>query len=498
MTQIIDELLEAVQTAEVFKDAKEFVDAIPKTSPEAILKAFNEQKSAPDFDLKAFILAHYELPVDHVIEDSSAHPTMREHIDAMWSVLLRSMPQSQGTLIGLPHPHVVPGGRFREIYYWDSYFVAEGLMRANQLSIVMGMIENFAYLIKTYGFIPNGNRTYYLSRSQIPYFGHLLALVKDHQGMDAILPYYEALKAEYHFWMDGAEDVTEVKPRIKHCVLVDDGIVLNRFWDNENTPRPEAFSADRKIFEQAAERNQTEFYRNIRAASESGWDFSSRWLGDHKNLSTIRTCDIIPVDLNSQLHMMEALLADMSKAKGDIDASLQFDRAANVRKKAIMRYFWNEEKGFFFDYDFKAKELSKSWCLAGVQPLFVRLVTQEQSDQIAENLAHRFLQAGGLATTLQRSSQQWDLPNGWAPLQWVAVQGLLAYNHIELAKDIASHWLDLNKAVFKSSHKMLEKYNVVDASSEAAAGEYAMQEGFGWTNAVALGFIDLLNASDSH
>ena len=488
---MINDLFDAVQTAEVFKDAKQFVDAIPKTDPESILKDYNHQKNSSDFDLKAFVLKNYELPVEPTHEESK-HRTMQEHIHAMWKVLLRSMPESKGTLIGMPNPHIVPGGRFRESYYWDSYFVAEGLIRANQLPVIMGMIENFAQLIKTYGFIPNGNRTYYLSRSQIPYFGHLLALVKDHQGVDAILPFYDALKSEYEFWMDGADDITEVKPRIKRCVLVDSGVVLNRFWDSENGPRPEAYLADRKAFEQVAIRNQAEFYRNIRAASESGWDFSSRWLGDHTNLSTIRTCDIIPVDLNSQLHMMEALLADMAKAKGDIDASLKFDRAANVRKKAIMRYFWSDEKGFFFDYDFKAKQQSKSWSLAGVQPLFVRLVTQEQSDKIAENLAHRFLQAGGLATTLQRSSQQWDLPNGWAPLQWVAVQGLLAYNHTELAKAIASHWLELNRSVFKSTHKMLEKYNVVDVSGEATAGEYAMQEGFGWTNAVALAFQELL------
>ncbi len=490
----LDSLFETVQTAQVFDDAKRFADAIPKTDPQQIQKLYESEKNLPDFNLKAFVLRHYDLP-DDKHEEGETKVSLLEHIEAMWDVLLRSMPESKGTLIGLPNPHIVPGGRFRECYYWDSYFVAEGLVRANRMPIVKGMLDNFAHLINTYGFIPNGNRTYYLSRSQMPYFAHMLALVKDCEDMDAILPYYEALSKEYAFWMDGSKDMTEVKPRIKRCVLIDEGVILNRYWDSENAPRPEAYLSDLKNFEQAPEKYQGELYRHMRAASESGWDFSSRWLDDHTNLSTIRTCDIIPVDLNAQLHMMEALLADMAKAKGDIDASLAFDRAANIRKKAIMRYLWNDEKGFFFDYDFKEREQSETWSLAGVQPLFVRLVTQDQSEKIAENLQHRFLQPGGLATTLQRSGQQWDLPNGWAPLQWVAVQGFLAYNHTELAKDIAQHWLDLNKDVFKATHKMLEKYNVADASDEAQAGEYAMQEGFGWTNAIALAFTELLEKS---
>ena len=489
--QIQGPLFEAVQSSFIFPDSKTFVDALPNKDISLIEKAYAAEKDTPNFDLKAFVENHFTLPevVEEILEK---YKTAEEYIEAMWPKLTRSMPRDEGTLISLPNPHIVPGGRFRECYYWDSYFVAEGLIRAGRFDDVMHLIKNFVSLIERFGHIPNGNRTYYLTRSQNPYFAHLLALVKDREGMDAILPFYDVLEKEYAFWMEGKDELTQVKPRCKRCVLLDDHLVLNRFWDSEDTPRPEAFAEDRKTFEQAEECYRNDLYRNLRAACESGWDFSARWLDDNTNLASIRTCDFVPIDLNCQLHTYEELLADMAKAKGDVEASLAFDRAASLRKRAIMRYFWNDEQKYFFDYDFKTKKQTDVWSLAGTQPLFVRIANQDQSDKIAEHLSHRFLQPGGLTTTLHRSSQQWDMPNGWAPLQWIAVSGLLTYNHTALAKDIAAHWLEVNRSVFKTTHTLLEKYNVIEASGEASAGEYEMQTGFGWTNAIYLCFAEFL------
>ncbi len=481
-------LFEAVQKARLFSDSKYFVDAIPKGN---VLTVYEDEKNKPDFDLKAFVLEHFELPLQ---DEASKEPqkNMDDHIASMWDVLHRPLRDGKdSTLIDLPHSHIVPGGRFRECYYWDSYFTCEGLIRAGKIDIVKEMIANFAFLIDTYGFIPNGNRTYYLSRSQQPYFSHLLALLQQHD-QELALSYYPHLEKEYAYWMSGKTELTSVKPRSNHCVLLDDDLVLNRYYDTENTPRSEAYTEDLHTFEQATDEQRKNLYRNLRAACESGWDFSSRWLKDHTNLSTIRTTDLIPVDLNCLLFHTEELLADFAKIKGDVDKSLSYDRAAALRKRAINRYFWHQDHQFYFDYDFPEKHQSDNWTLAGVFPLFVRLATKEQSDKIAEYLAHRFLMGGGLLTTTQRSSQQWDAPNGWAPLQWIAVKGLLNYNHTDLAKEIASHWLSLNRDVFSATHKMLEKYNVIDASHEAISGEYAMQEGFGWTNAVALCFEQLL------
>ncbi|HPE85178.1 MAG TPA: alpha,alpha-trehalase TreF [Chlamydiales bacterium] len=480
-------LFEVVQKARLFSDSKFFVDAIPKGD---VLSIYEAQKNDPGFDLKAFILDHFELPQEQ--PETEPKKEMNAHIEAMWDVLYRPLRDGkESTLIDLPYPHVVPGGRFRECYYWDSYFTCEGLICAGKLDVVKDIIANFAFLIDTYGFVPNGNRTYYLSRSQQPYFSHLLALLHKHDAQLA-LKYYPQLEKEYAYWMAGKEQLTAVKPRAEHCVLLDDNLVLNRYFDFQNTPRPEAYLEDLHTYEEANDEQRKNLYRHLRAACESGWDFSSRWLKDHTNLCTIRTCDLVPVDLNCLLFHAEELLADFAKQEGEIDKSLMYDRAASLRKRAINRYFWHKDKQFFFDYDFLEKHQSDNWTLAAVFPLFVRLATKEQADKIAEYLAHRFLMSGGLMTTTQRSGQQWDAPNGWAPLQWIAVQGLLHYNHHDLAKEIASHWLSLNRDVFRLTHKMLEKYNVVDASSEAMAGEYAMQEGFGWTNAVALRFQELL------
>ena len=491
--QVEGALFEHVQSTRLFDDSKTFVDAIPKGDPQAILSAYEGEKNQADFDLAVFVAAHFDLP-DTKSQEPKLSDNIDEHVDQMWTRLSHTFKAQAGsTLIPLPDPHIVPGGRFRECYYWDTYFTSLGLVQRGKIKEMEQMIANFAFLINHFGFIPNGNRTYYLSRSQPPFFAHLLSLLQSHAGNAAALQYLPQLTKEYEYWMEGKEQITAVKPRQAHCVLLEDDLVLNRYWDAENKPRPEAFAADSNVYAQADEHHQNEIYRHIRAACESGWDFSSRWLKDHTNLATIHTCDFVPVDLNCLLYFMEELIADFSKLVGDIDGHLKFDRLAEQRKKAIQRYFWNHELGYFFDYQFPDKDQSDCWTLAGVFPLFVRVATQEQSDKIAEHLSHRFLNPGGLATSLQRAGQQWDLPNGWAPLQWVAIQGLLNYNHHELAKDIAAHWYALNRDVFKQTHKMLEKYNVVDASEEALAGEYAMQEGFGWTNAIYLCCKNLLD-----
>ena len=488
--QIKGVLFEDVQKARLFDDAKLFVDAIPKSRD--VLKAYDVAKKAPDFDLKAFVLDHFELPEGK--EEHEVSGDMNAHIEAMWDLLHRKLADGkESTLIDLPYPHVVPGGRFRECYYWDSYFTAEGLIRAGKMDMIKEMVANFAYLIDTYGYIPNGNRTYYLSRSQQPYFSHLLALLKTHVSEKEALKYYPQLEKEYAFWMAGLNEATAVKPRALHCALLEDNLYLNRYYDRENTPRPEAYLADLHTYDEANDEQRQNLYRNIRSACESGWDFSSRWMRDNTNLCTICTLDILPVDLNCLLYHTEELLADFAKAKKETDKSLLFDRNAKMRKRAINRYLWHGEEHYFLDYDFAEKTQSDCFSLAGCFPLFVNLATKEQSDYIAEHIAHRFLMPGGLKTSLHRSGQQWDAPNGWAPLQWIAVKGLLNYNHNDLAKEIAEHWLKLNRDVFKATHKMLEKYNVVDASSEAMAGEYAMQEGFGWTNATALCFEELLS-----
>ncbi|MEQ9232321.1 MAG: trehalase family glycosidase, partial [Cyclobacteriaceae bacterium] len=229
-------------------------------------------------------------------------------------------------------------------------------------------------------------------------------------------------------------------------------------------------------------------YRHLRAGAESGWDYSTRWFeigadGDF-DLSTIHTTDIIPVDLNSLLYNLEVTIAKGYSALGDTSMEDEWIAKSEARKALIHTFCWNDSLGFFMDYDFVKGEQTPVKSLAGVYPLFFGLATEDQASRVAEVIESEFLQPGGVVTTLNNSGQQWDYPNGWAPLQWMTVKGLNNYGQAELSNEIAKRWLYLNDKVFKNTGKMTEKYNVVDLSLDGGGGEYPNQDGFGWTNGV--------------
>jgi len=227
-------------------------------------------------------------------------------------------------------------------------------------------------------------------------------------------------------------------------------------------------------------------YRHLRAAAESGWDFSSRWFKNSKDFSTIHTTEIIPVDLNCLLLKLEKSIAEAYQLKSDTISSNKFKTLANKRMQAIEKYCWNEEKGFYFDYDYVQNQQKNSLTLAGVFPLFFEIASREQANAIAAILEEKFVSGSGVITTTETTNQQWDSPNGWAPLQWVVIQGLTKYGKTALAKDIAKRWMKLNEKVYANTGKMMEKYNVADTGLEAGGGEYPAQDGFGWTNGVYL------------
>jgi alpha,alpha-trehalase len=233
-------------------------------------------------------------------------------------------------------------------------------------------------------------------------------------------------------------------------------------------------------------------YRNLRAAAESGWDFSSRWCADPKQLKSIETTRLVPVDLNGWLYLTEKYLSEFYEALDDPAIAEQYREAAAARKKALLHYSWNDDLGFFFDYHLDLKKTTDRWALSGVMPLFAEMATQAQAESVAKHLEKDFLKPGGFVTTLVNSSEQWDAPNGWAPLQWLAVRGLMHYGQDRLAKEAITRWLHTNEALFHETGRMMEKYNVEALSVLARGGEYPSQDGFGWTNGIALKFREIL------
>lgn len=481
------DLFEDVQKSHVFNDQKRFLDCPAKYSPQVIHQKYLQEKKKAGFDVKRFVGQNF----DTLLTDTAS---LIEHIDYLWSLLTRQpdAKQSISSLIPLPKPYIVPGGRFREVYYWDSYFTMLGLQEAKKFNMIENMVDNFSYLLAKYGHIPNGNRTYYLSRSQPPFFSLMVTLLADIKGDSIYIRYLPYLVKEYQYWMAGMANFVAVDSMksIQHIVKLGNEKYLNRYWDEQETPRPESYLIDVKLNEKSG-RNNT-IYRDIRAAAESGWDFSSRWFTDNGHLASIQTTHIVPVDLNCLLYHLEQTISLAYHLKGKEDNAKHYQLLANGRKELIMKYCWDKDRNYFVDYDLKEGSVSSGITLAGLFPLFVKMVSDTIKIRLViERVKHDFLKEGGLVTTTVNSGEQWDFPNGWAPLQWIGYQACLNYSAenpqaMTLAREIASRWINLNCKVYFETGKMLEKYNVVNTNIPGGGGEYPLQDGFGWTNGVFL------------
>ncbi len=496
--EALGELFADVQKQRIYDDGKTFVDLIPKHRVKQIYQEYAILKRDPNFDLRDFIARHF-------YETSKTNPqpafvpdlnmTVTEHITALWIHLERRNRRDRGSLIALPYTYIVPGGRFNEQFYWDSYFIMLGLAADNRWDLVEGMIKNYAYLMRKFGFIPTANRTYFLSRSQPPFFSHMVRLLAQHKGDAVLIEYLPYLLTEYRFWMKGKTKLAKQEHRaFARIVEMKNGELLNRYYDNKTTPRPESLNEDTETAEHAIERDPERLYLHLRAAAESGWDFSSRWFADPKDIKTIHTADIIPVDLNCLLYQLESTIAKSYKILKQPLLVSKFQKKADRRAAAINNYCWDETVNFYMDYNFHQAHTTDRISLAGVFPLYAKIASAKQAAAVADIIQKYFLKDGGLITTLVENSQQWDAPNGWAPLHLIVIEGLRNYGYYTLADDIKHRWIATNMKVYQSQHRLVEKYNVVDGDGIGGGGEYPLQDGFGWTNGV---LVALLNETDS-
>jgi alpha,alpha-trehalase len=377
------------------------------------------------------------------------------YIDQLWPRLIRSVPADSGTLIGLPRPFPVPranptgSGMFQEMYYWDSYFISLGLVGTPYQHIVVDVAENFAHLVERFGLIPNGSRFYFLSRSQPPFFTQQIRLAYDLYPDRAWLTRMLALAEQEHetVWM-GTE---QPHHRCVHCRL-------SRYFDIN--------------------------YLDILASCESGWDHSTR--------CNDRWLEHLPVDLNSILYVRERDMADFAEQLGETARAAHWRMRAAERLATMQELMWDEDAGFFFDYDITAGRINPQPSLAGFYPLWAGIATAEQAAGIVERHLPAFLQPGGLVTTqVSEHGKQWAWPNGWAPLQWIVVTGLDRYGYRAQASDIRQRWCDTCAGAFTLTGAFWEKYNVVDPDAPIESGVYGQLQGFGWTNAVFADFCNM-------
>jgi alpha,alpha-trehalase len=493
--KIYGDLFIDVQMKKVFPDEKTFVDCIPKRKPVDIMYDYGMQKG-PAFNLKKFVEENFELPPG--AEGSYAWDSADDvvtHIKKTWSGLKRNPDKEVegSSLLPLPYSYIVQAGRFREIYYWDSYFIMLGLRENGDLKTIRDMLGNFAYLIKTYGHIPNGNRSYYLSRSEPPFFSCMVELLAGIQGDSIYQRFLPAMEMEYAYFMEGAGKL-KAGDTYRRIVRMKNGDLLNRYWDDDMVPRQERWRED-VITAEKSGRNKTEMYRHLRAGAESGMDFSSRWFADNKKITDIQTTDILPVDLNTLMYHLEWTIAKAKQINGDDAGAKLFREKAQQRSVLIDKYFWNKNMSFFTDYQYKTQTQLNNISPAGIYPFcFINEKPDYMSllgKKAAAVIEARLLREGGFVTSEYNTGELWDAPNGFAPLEWMMIWGLDRCGQKNLASLAAKRWIKLNTDIYKSTGKLMEKYNVTDITKESGSIDNRDSDGFGWTNGVLLKLISV-------
>lgn len=380
----------------------------------------------------------------------------REYVAEYWAKLERHHPKDDETLIGLPHPYLVPsfaeGHEFdyNEMYYWDTYFMAQGLLDDEHKELVIGMLDNLCHIFNRFGVIPNGSRLYYVSRSQPPFLTTFIFDLYDRYNLGEkwLKKHIDVAKKEYKtVWMG------TVKPNAR---LVYEG--LSRYYDFN--------------------------YLHDIAETESGWDMTPRF---HR-----KALHYLPADLNALLYKYETDFARAARLLGNKKEAEEWDAAAEKRKRAINRLMWDKVRGLYFDYNYAKERRGSVSSLAAYFPMWAGMVDKKRAARLVREL-RKFERKGGLATTDDYALRQrlpgslpmqWAYPNGWAPLQLIVVQALQRYGYHDDARRIANKWLHNNLRWFIAHGEFLEKYNVADPEKPPAKGVYPSQVGFGWTNAV--------------
>jgi alpha,alpha-trehalase len=407
-------------------------------------------------------------------------------------------------LLYLPYNYVVPGGRFNEMYGWDSYFIVLGLLRDGHITLAKHMVDNFKFEIDNYGKVLNANRTYYLTRSQPPLFTEMILAVynrtQDKRWLQSMLP---SIKKYYQYWTTGPRRVASVGlsryypdgngpafevthtanhtesqyyPQVKEYLKTHRDVepVLNRFYDAKTDQLTSAF------------------YKSDRAVRESGWDLSSKY-GPFGVFIT----DNISVALNSLLYKMETDTAHIYRILKNKAAQRNWERLAKKRAILMNKYLWDDPTGYYLDYNFVTKRRTPHVSLTSYYPLWAGVASKAQARRLQANLMN-FDAKGGVVTSAYVTGQQWDAPFGWAPLHYFIVMGLKHYGYQTEAQCIAKNFITVVNDNFNHYGTIFEKYNVWTLSANTATGtHYGYNDnviGFGWTNGVYLELLKFLNS----
>jgi len=380
----------------------------------------------------------------------------RQYIAKYWSKVQRFHPKDDESLLGVPKPYLVPSYRektgfdYNELYYWDSYFMVQGMLDAEHQELVTGILENLMALFERFKVIPNASRTYLTGRSQPPFLTTFI--------FDVYQQYDLGDK-----WLKSAMAIAHQE--------------YETVWLGVKKPN------ERQVYKGLSRYYDINYLHDL-AEAESGWDMTPRF--DRKALN------FLPVDLNALLYKYETDFARAARILGDKRQAAKWDDAAKVRKETMNELMWDKLRGMYYDYNFVKKKRGGTSSLAAFFPMWAGMVDNKQAASLVKAL-RRFENKGGLATTdalpigqfvFGSLPTQWAYPNGWAPLHFIVIKALERYGYHADARRIAMKWLKTNLHWFNNEHIFLEKYNVVSPEKPPVKGVYPSQTGFGWTNAV--------------
>ncbi|KAJ2812298.1 hypothetical protein H4S07_001496 [Coemansia furcata] len=542
------DLLHAVQMAKLFPDDKTFVDKPTLKPPTQVLANFAQigGANASRDDLAKFVGENFgqegsELkPVDLTELDANppflnnvSNPILRafgQTVNGYWSTLIREQDYSVlcdgcvSSMLSLKYHFVVPGGRFRETYYWDTYFTIEGMLRSGLKDMTRSNIRDLLALVDFHGFVPNGARVYYLDRSQPPMLTLMVKLYYEHTGDAAFVAEALPLLQKEHAYWQANHSVNVTKPD-------DSGIVqLSRYIVDTDQPRPESYTTDYDLAHNATTdpAAQAGIYADMATGAESGWDYSTRWVKNpsapiDRLLYGIRTRQVIPVELNAILYQVENTLADFVTIANcsSSPTATDYKELAQARRNAMYAMFYDQPSGLFFDYFLDERQRSTILSPAALWPYwsFGPEETSASHDggswaKTAFSPVSRILgkSPGGFPATLYNSGQQWDYPSVWPPLQYVLMQAALTTGHADLAAQLAQKfvesvfcaWYNTGGSIpgmleklpnTTDSGHMFEKFDSTQIGKEGGGGEYTVQAGFGWTNGVLIWTLDMFGKS---
>ncbi|GMS79077.1 hypothetical protein PENTCL1PPCAC_1252 [Pristionchus entomophagus] len=515
-------LLEAVNVHSLFNDSKTFVDMPLKEDPKYVNDLFHEQFNVTvdkinrdellDFVNEYFSPPGSELapcvPIDWHPQPQKImgiqDPDLREwalSLHGIWKTLCKKIHEDiedhkeRYSLIWLEHEFIAPGGRFREFYYWDAYWIVKGLIASEMYTTVQKMIENLASMIDRYGFVPNGGRIYYLKRSQPPMFSAMVyeyyESTHDKAFVRKMLPYMEM---EQDFWND---------KRMIDVRVNTGNFTVYQYRTEANVPRPESYREDILSAQNINKNDRQRFWRDIASAAESGWDFSTRWFKESGILLDIETTTVLPVDLNAfQCWNMDILEYLYERTGNKTQSEYYRNKRADFRD-TIHHVFYNNTAGSWFDYNLRTKGHNLEFYASIAVPLFTgcyHSLNQAKSESLFKlmNESGVFNYPGGVPTSMNaNSSEQWDFPNGFSNLNHMIIEGLRKSENAQMqdkAFKIAEKWVFGNYKVFAETGHMWEKYNVIgNVPKPGSGGEYDVQDGFGWTNGVILDLLITYN-----